>query len=94
MTVTFVLTLAVLLGLLLFLVREVRRPAGPPEWGRTPVWPRRIRILLSAVLLIIVFVVFWGFFIEPNRLIVREQTIAIDGWPPELNGLKIAEFQT
>jgi predicted MPP superfamily phosphohydrolase len=90
MTVTFVLTLAVLLGLLSFLVREVRRPAGPPEWGRTPVWPRRLRILLSAVLLIIVFVVFWGFFIEPNRLIVREQTIAIDGWPPELNGLKIA----
>ena len=90
MTVAFVVAVAVLLGLLLFLVREVRRPPGPPEWGRSPVWPKRLRILLSAVLLLLAFVVFWGLFIEPNRLVVREQTIAIDNWPRQLDGLRIA----
>jgi predicted MPP superfamily phosphohydrolase len=90
MTVAFVVAVAVLIGLLLFLVREVRRPPGPPEWGRTPVWPRRLRIPLSTVLLLLAFVAFWAFFIEPNRLIVREESIQIDNWPRELDGLKIA----
>src|SRR5215510_10872437 len=90
MTVAFVVAISVLLGLLLFLVREVRRPPGPPEWGRRPVWPKRLRILLSAVLLLLAFVVFWAFFIEPNRLVVREETIAIDNWPRALDGLRIA----
>jgi predicted MPP superfamily phosphohydrolase len=90
MTVAFVVAISVLLGLLLFLVREVRRPAGPREWGRTPVWPKRLRILLSTILLLLAFVVFWAFFIEPNRLIVREQTIAMYNWPRELDGLKVA----
>ena len=90
MTVAFVVAISVLLGLLLFLVRKVRRPPGPPEWGRRPVWPKRLRILLSAVLLLLAFVVFWAFFIEPNRLVVREETIAIDNWPRALDGFKIA----
>lgn len=90
MTIAFVVSVAVLLGLLLFLVREVRRSPGPPEWGRTPVWPRRLRILLSAAVLLLAFVVFWAFLIEPNRLVVREQTIEIDNWPRELDGLKVA----
>jgi predicted MPP superfamily phosphohydrolase len=90
MTVAFVVAVAVLIGLLLFLVREVRRPPGPPEWDRTPVWPRRLRIPLSTVLLLLAFVAFWAFFIEPNRLIVREESIQIDNWPRELDGLKIA----
>ena len=90
MTVAFVVAVAVLIGLLLFLVREVRRPPGPPEWGRTPVWPRRLRIPLSTVLLLLAFVAFWAFFIEPDRLIVREESIQIDNWPRELDGLKIA----
>jgi uncharacterized protein len=90
MTVAFAVAVAVLLGLLLFLVREVRRPPGPPEWGRTPVWPRRLRVTLDAIILLLAVLAFWGFFIEPNRLIVREETIAIDNWPRELDGLKIA----
>src|ERR1043165_9552394 len=72
-TVAFVVAVADLLGLLLFLGREVRRPPGPAEWGRKPVGRKRIRIVLSAVLLLIVFVIFWGFFIEPNRLIKKTQ---------------------
>ena len=90
MTVAFVVAVSVLLGLLFFLVREVRRPPGPAGWGRTPVWPKRLRILLSTVVLLLAFVVFWAFFIEPNRLITRQETIAIDNWPRELDGLRIA----
>ena len=90
MTVAFVVAVSVLLGLLLFLVREVRRPPGPPEWGRTPVWPKRFRVAVYAIILLLALLAFWGFFIEPNRLIVREESIQIDNWPRELDGLKIA----
>src|SRR4029078_3882396 len=90
MTVAFVVALSVLLGLLLFLVREVRRPPGPPEWGRSPVWPRRFRVAVDAIILLLALLAFWGFFIEPNRLIVREESIQIDNLPRELDGLKLA----
>src|SRR6185369_13340686 len=90
MTIAFVVAVAVVLGLLLFLVREVRRPPGPAAWGRTPVWPKRLRVTLDAIILLLAVLAFWGFFVEPNRLIVREETIAIDNWPRELDGLKIA----
>ena len=90
MTVAFVIAISVLLGLLLFLIREVRRPPGPMEWGRTPRWPKRLRILLHLIVLILTFFTFWGFFIEPGRLVVRQQTIQIANWPSELNGFKVA----
>jgi len=41
-------------------------------------------------LLLILSCLVWGFFIEPNRLIVRQQTIQIDNCPKELSGLRIA----
>ena len=90
MTVAFVVAVSVLLGLLLLLVREVRRPPGPPEWGRPPVWPKPLRVTLDAIILLLSLLAFWGFFIEPNRLIVREESIAMYNWPRELDGLKIA----
>jgi uncharacterized protein len=90
MTVAFVIAVAVLFGLLLFLVREVRRPSGLAAWGRTPVWPKRLRVTFDVVILLLGLLAFWGFLIEPNRLIVHEQTIVIDNWPRELDGLKIA----
>ena len=31
-----------------------------------------------------------GFFIEPNLLVFREQTIEIENWPQQLDGLRIA----
>jgi predicted MPP superfamily phosphohydrolase len=52
-------------------------------------WKKRIRIALGIVLVVILSCVVWGLFIEPNRLIVREQTIQIDNWPKELSGLRI-----
>ena len=90
MTLPFVIAVAVLLGLLFFFIREVRRPPGPREWGRTPLRRKRLRVSLDAIILLLGLLVFWGFFIEPNRLVVRQQTIQIESWPRELNGLRIA----
>ena len=90
MTVAFVVAVSVLLGLLLLLVREVRRPPIPAAWGRTPVWSKRVRVTLDGLILLLALLVFWGFFIEPNRLIVRQQTIEMDNWPRALDGLRIA----
>jgi len=90
MTIPFVISIAVLLGLLFFLIRETRRPSGPPQWGRTPRWPKRLRVALATIILFLGSLVFWAFFIEPNRLVVRQQTIQIANWPQELNGLRIA----
>jgi len=80
MAVTFVISSAILLGLLLFLFNQIRgsRP------GKSP------RILFAAIVLLIAGMVFWGFLVEPGRLVVREQTVQIDNWPAELDGLRIA----
>ena len=90
MTVEFVIAVAVLLGLVFFLFHELRRSPGPRQWGRTPRWAKRLRVSLAAIILFLGGIVFWAFFIEPNRLVIREQTIRIDNWPQQLNGLRIA----
>jgi uncharacterized protein len=90
MSLDFVIAVAVLLGLLLFFFRQARRPPGPARWGRVPRWPRRIRVVLSAIVFLLAFIVFWAFLIEPNRLVVREETIELENWPKQLDGLRIA----
>jgi uncharacterized protein len=90
MTLAFVIAISVLLGLLLLLIREVRRPPAPTQWGRTPRWGKRLRVSLDAIILLLGLLIFYGFFIEPGRLVVRHQTIEIDNWPSELKGLKVA----
>ena len=85
MTLPYVIAIAVLGGLLLFLIREVRRPAkrGSP-------WQKRVRVALDALILLLALLMFWGFFVEPNRLVIRHQTILIQQWPQHLDGLRIA----
>jgi predicted MPP superfamily phosphohydrolase len=90
MTVAFVVAISVLLGLLLFLIREVRRPPGPAQLGRAPRWPKRLRVTLDVIILLIAVLIFYGFLIEPNRLVVRHETIALARWPQPLDGFKIA----
>jgi predicted MPP superfamily phosphohydrolase len=90
MTVPFVIGVAVLLGLLLFLVREVRRSPGPPEWGRTPRWGKRLRVSLDVSILLLGVLLFWAFLIEPNRLVVHQETIELNNWPQQLNCLRVA----
>jgi len=51
---------------------------------------KAIRAVLLLTLLTIVSCLVWGFFIEPNRLVVHQDTIQIDNWPAELSGLRIA----
>jgi predicted MPP superfamily phosphohydrolase len=90
MTIASIIAVAVLLGSLLLLVRELRRSPGPRQWGRTPKWKKRIRVTAAAILVLLASLIFWAFVIEPNRLVVHQQTIQIDNWPKELSGLRIA----
>lgn len=84
MAIPFVIAIAVLLGLFLFFLNQLRRPPGPTIWGK------RIRVVLAALPLVIALFVFYGTFIEPGRLVIQQQRIQINNWPTKLNGLKIA----
>lgn len=53
-------------------------------------WKKRVQVALLAALLLIAAAGVWGFLVEPNRLIVHQETIRIDNWPKELSGLRIA----
>jgi predicted MPP superfamily phosphohydrolase len=53
-------------------------------------WQKRIRIALAVILVLAGSLAIWSLFIEPNRLIVHQETIQIDNWPKELSGLRIA----
>lgn len=90
MTVAFVVTVAVVLGLLLFLVREIRRPVTDSKWDHRPLRWKRVRIAVVTLVLLIVCVVAWAVVIDPSRLVLREETIALDRWPSSLSNLKIA----
>jgi len=90
MSLEFVIAVAVLIGLALFLLNEVRRQDGPMQLGQRLRWKKRVRIALASLPFIVACFVFFGFFIEPNRLVVHQQTIAIANWPKELSGLRIA----
>src|SRR6185295_14248965 len=78
MAVAFVISIAILLGLLLILYSEIRRSSGS-----------RLRILFAVIVLFLAGLVFWAFLVEPGRLVVREQSIQIDNWPQPLAGLRI-----
>jgi predicted MPP superfamily phosphohydrolase len=80
MAVAFVISIAILLGLLLFIFNQSRRSSP----GKS------LRIVLAAIVLLLAGMVFWGFLVEPGRLVIREQTLLIDNWPRELDGLRIA----
>ena len=51
---------------------------------------RTFRIALAIPFLTIFSFLVWGFFIEPNRLVVHQETIQINNWPKELSGLRVA----
>jgi len=44
-------------------------------------------VILAAPIL---FLGLWAFVVEPSRLIIHEETIAMKAWPSDLNGLRIA----
>ena len=49
-----------------------------------------IRGTALSLLLLLLGVGVWSFFIEPNRLVIHQETIQIDNWPKDLSGLRIA----
>src|SRR5437867_12301859 len=53
-------------------------------------WEKKLRLALLAIVLFIIGLAVWSLFIEPNRLVVHQETIHIDNWPKELSGLRIA----
>lgn len=90
MTLVFLIAALVSCGVVFLLVRELRRSPGPMKWGKRPVWTKRLRIIFVLLLLMAVCLGIWSVLIEPNRLVVHQETIRIGGWPKELNGLHIA----
>lgn len=90
MVVTFLIAIAILLGLAFLLYQEIRRSPGPMKWGRTPRWKKRIRVVLAAIPLLLAGIFFWSFLVEPNRLVIHQETVSIANWPKELSGLKVA----
>lgn len=55
-----------------------------------PILKKNIAIVLGAILFLVVCCLVWGFFIEPNRLLVKHSTIQVNSWPSSLTGLKVA----
>ncbi len=49
-----------------------------------------IRAVAGLLLVLVLSCLVWGFFFEPNRLVVHQETIQIDDWPKELSGLRVA----
>jgi uncharacterized protein len=90
MTIGSVVTIAVFLGLLFFLFQEIRRPVRDSKWDHGPRLRKRLRIAFISIILFALGIAIWAFFIEPNRLVTRYETIQIDRWPTELSDLKIA----
>jgi hypothetical protein len=86
----FITVTAFLVGLVFFL-REILRPlpVGEAADPRRR-WRKIFRVAVMSLLLLAAGAVIWGFFIEPNRLVLHQETIRIENWPPELSGLRIA----
>ena len=86
----FIIAVAAIGGLLLFLAHILRPLPGGEAHDRRARWRRRFRISLLLILLAGGASAIWAFFIEPDRLVVHHDTITIDSWPKELSGLRIA----
>jgi len=51
---------------------------------------KQVLTVAAVLLLTTMLCTAWGVFLEPNHLIVRQETIQIDNWPKEFSGLRIA----
>lgn len=49
-----------------------------------------IKIVTAALMLGLVCTLVYAFFIEPNRLVMHEETIQLQNWPASFNNLKVA----
>src|ERR1043165_3151381 len=51
---------------------------------------RIIQITAAVIALALVLILAWSFLIEPNRLVVKEETLELADWPSNFENLKIA----
>jgi uncharacterized protein len=86
-TVIFIALFILLIVLLVRAIRQLPRAGG---LDRRQVWRARLNVLFGVFLLVCLSCLFWGTLIEPNRLLVNQQSIQIDNWPGELSGLRVA----
>jgi predicted MPP superfamily phosphohydrolase len=89
MSIPFIVAVALLLGLLLAFFQRLRQ-FRRVEWRSIPRWQKGIRISAALIPLILAGLLFWGFVIEPNRLVVHYEAVKIENWPTGLSGLRIA----
>lgn len=50
---------------------------------------KKILYLFVFLIILLIGMGIWGYFIEPNRLVVHDEELKIEDWPAKLNGLKI-----
>jgi len=51
---------------------------------------KQVVAVAGGLFLLVLVCLIWGVFIEPNRLVVHQETIQINNWPKELSGLRVA----
>ena len=85
----FIIAIASFVGLLLFVAVLLRPLPIGKQNARRLRWRKMFRIGIVVILVLIAVSALWAFFIEPNRLVVRYETIRIESWPDELSGLRI-----
>lgn len=82
---------AILLAVVLFILARQLRPLRSTKANdRHIVWRRRRRVAFTLLLLAALLCAIWATLIEPNRLVLHQETIVIENWPNELSGLRIA----
>ena len=84
MSIPFIVAVALLLGLLFVFFQRLRQ-FGRVEWRSIPRWQKGLRISAALIPLILAGLLFWGFVIEPNRLVVHYETVKIENWPTGLS---------
>src|SRR5256885_14980271 len=82
--------MVLLTGLLLLLFQAGRTLVLKRAADRRALWLMRLRVAVALLLLLLLVCGIWGTLIEPNRLIVHQQTVQLENWPRELNGLRVA----
>src|SRR5258705_5491438 len=51
---------------------------------------KRVIGVTTVVVLLPLLAAVWAFLIEPNRLVLHEETLVLDNWPKPLDGLRVA----